>query len=118
MKQVKQISIAQDVKSQDCGKLDGNFESTNKIQNKKRRAVSSEKRLHNQQTCPRRPDSQERTHGGKKQRGGKRGKGGMMDVDEGMRRTVRRVSRPADGESKRSACVRACRSSPPVTALS
>lgn len=81
-------------------------------------ALSSEKRLHNQQACPRRPDSQERTHGGKKQRGGKRGKRGMMDVDEGMRRTVRRVSRPADGESKRSACVRACRSSPPVTALS
>lgn len=40
----------------------------------------------------------------------------MMDVDEGMKRTVRRVSRPADGESKRSVCV--CRSSPPVTALS
>lgn len=54
-----------------CGKFDGNFKSTGKIQNKKKHgekkgkqtstvALLSEKRLHNQQACPRRPDSQER----------------------------------------------------------
>lgn len=38
------------------------------------------------------------------EREGEMGRG--VDVDEGMRRTARRVSGPADGESKRSACVR------------